>query len=203
MRFVPDAGWHSRDKRDAKDGITDPKVIMWAHEATLVMIGTDDPTNPAALPTLVLGMAPLHKPGTNPGQNNVVALTDIILRGHPAYLLAGDRAYSQCKSEDFQLPARALGYQLVLDYKIDQLGLQGTHQGMIQVGGAYYCPAMPEPLINATKDFREGKIDEDKHRARIEERRHFAIRVKGQPDADVHVRVMCRPPAPLPWCAAI
>ena len=58
------------------------------------------------------------------------------------------------------MPARSLGYQLVPDYRIDQLGLQGTHQGMILVDDSFYCPAMSEALINATKDFRDGKIDE-------------------------------------------
>jgi hypothetical protein len=187
----PDAGWYSRDKREAKDGNTDPKVSIWAMEASLVVSGSDNPDDPAAMPTLVLGMAPLHKPGTQLGQNAMIALADIIRRGHPAYLLAGDKAYTQCKPEDFQLPARSLGYELVIDYKIDQLGLQGTHQGMNLVDGAFYCPAMPESLINATKDLRDKKIDDATHGARIEERRHFAIRVKGRPDSDGHVRVMC------------
>ena len=88
---------------------------------------------------------------------------------------------TQCKPEDFQLPARSLGYQLVLDYKIDQLGHQDTHQGMILVDGSFYCPAMPEPLINATKDLRDGKIDGAIHRARIAERKHFAIRARANP----------------------
>ena len=126
-----------------------------------------------------------------PGQNAIRALADIARRGHPAYLLAGDRAYTQCKQEDFQLPARSLGYKLVLDYKIDQPGRQGTYEGMILVDGTFYCPAIPEALMNATKDARDGKIDEATHRARITERQHFAIRAKSQPDADGHVRVMC------------
>ena len=160
--------------------------------------GSDDPSKPVAKPTLVLGMAPLRKPGTRIGQSAVRALADIAQRGLPAHLLAGDRAYTQCKPEDFQLPARSLGYQMVLDYEIDQLGLQGTHQGMIQVDGSFYCSAMSEPLMNATRDFLDGKIDEATHRARIAERRHFAIRAKSQPDADGHLRVMCPAAAPAP-----
>ena len=194
----PDAGWYSRDKRDAKDGSTDPKVTKWAMDACLVVSGSDDPSKPAAMPTLVLGMAPLRRPGTRIGQSAVRALADIAQRGHPAHLLAGDRAYTQCKPEDFQLPARSLGYQLVIDYKIDQLGLQGTHQGMILVDGSFYCPAMSEALINATKDLRDGKIDEATHRARIAERQRLAIRARRQPDADGHLRVMCPAASPAP-----
>ena len=162
------------------------------------MSGSDDPSKPAAMPTVVLGMAPLRKPGTRIGQSAVLALADIARRGYPAHLLAGDRAYTQCKAEDFQLPARSLGYQLVLDYKIDQLGLQGTYKGMILVDGYFYCPAMPETLVNATKDVRDGKIDEATHRVRIAERKHFAIRPKSQPDAGGHLRVMCPAASPAP-----
>ncbi|HEY5109687.1 MAG TPA: hypothetical protein VII96_08790, partial [Acidimicrobiales bacterium] len=169
-----------------------------AMDACLVVSGSDDPSKPAAMPTLVLGMAPLRRPGTRIGQSAVRALADIAQRGHPAHLLAGDRAYTQCKPEDFQLPARSLGSQLVLDYKIDQLGLQGTHQGMIQVDGSFYCPAMSDALINATKDLRDGKIDEATHRARIAERQHLAIRAKSQPDVDGHLRVMCPAASPAP-----
>jgi hypothetical protein len=87
---------------------------------------------------------------------------------------------------------------LVLDYKIDQLGRQGTYEGMILVDGSFFCPAMSESLINATKDFRDNKIDEATHRARIAERQRLAIRAKGQPDADGHVRVMCPAANPAP-----
>ena len=87
------------------------------------------------MPTLALGMAPLRRPGTRVGQSAIVALANIAARGHPANYLAGDRAYSQAKAEDFQLPARALGYKVVLDYKIDQLGRQGSFAGMVLVDG--------------------------------------------------------------------
>ena len=87
--------------------------------------GSDDPSEPQAVPTLVIGMAPLHKPGTRVGHSATVALSSIHDRGHPAHFLAGDRAYTNAKPEDFQLPARALGYQLVVDYKVDPAGPPG------------------------------------------------------------------------------
>jgi hypothetical protein len=61
-----------------------------------------------------------------------------------------------------------------------------------------YCPAMPESLVNATKHFRDGKIDEVTHRARIAERQRLAIRMKSQPDADGHIRVLCPAAGPAP-----
>ena len=63
--------------------------------------GSDDPSKPQPFPSLVLGMATLHKPGRQPGRQPVRALANIRERGHPARLLAGDRAYSSAKPEDF------------------------------------------------------------------------------------------------------
>jgi hypothetical protein len=81
-------------------------------------------------------------------------------RGHPAGYLAADRAYSSAKPEDFQLPALALGYSPVYDYRIDQLGVKDSHQGFVLVEGAFYCPAIPKALVDATVDYREHRIDE-------------------------------------------
>jgi hypothetical protein len=124
-------------------------------------------------------------------------------RGHPANFLAADRAYTSAKAEDFQLPARALGYRVVLDYKIDQLGLQGEHQGMLLIEGAFYCPSIPDVLITATLDYRNGVIDEDTYSARLEERRNYLIATKARPDGEGHVRMRCPAsnPAPTVRCA--
>jgi hypothetical protein len=62
-----------------------------------------------------LHLAPLHRPSTAVGPNALVALASVVERGHPAGWLAADRAYTNTVPEDFQLPARALGYQPVLD----------------------------------------------------------------------------------------
>ena len=194
----PDADWYHRDKQEGPDRDPEPKLSIWGYDASLVVTGSDDPDEPAAMPTLVLGMAPLRKPGTRVGQSAIVALASIADRGHPANYLAGDRAYSQSKPEDFQLPARALGYKVVLDYKIDQLGRQGSHAGMILVDGTWYSPGMPESLINATVDFRKGVIDESTHAARIEERRRYQMRPKARPDDDGHVRMVCPAAGPAP-----
>jgi len=193
-----DADWYHRDKQEGPDRDPEPKLSIWGYEACLVVSGSDDPDEPSAVPTLVLGMAPLRKPGTQVGQSAIVALANISSRGHPAHYLAGDRAYSQAKAEDFQLPARALDYKVVLDYKIDQLGRQGAYAGMIQVDGLFYCPAMPESLINATLDFRKGVIDEATHMSRIAERRHYEMRPKARPDADGHIRMVCPAASPAP-----
>src|SRR5271166_236531 len=194
----PDADWYHRGERSGRDGEVEPKFSVWGYEATLVVSGSDDPSDPQAMPSLVVGMAPLHKPGTQPGRNAVVALRSIHERGHPAHYLAGDRAYSNAKPEDFQLPARALGCLLVLDYKVDQLGVQDSYQGMLLVDGGWYCPGMPEKLINATRDLRDGTIDEWTHRVLMVERWKYAILPKAGPDPGGHVRARCPASKPSP-----
>ncbi len=102
-----------------------------------------------------------------------------------------DRAYSNAKPEKFQLPARSLGYRVVFDYRINQLGIQESARGFIQVDGAWYCSSMPDILINATLDFRKGLISEEMCATRIEERRLYKALPKGKPDHEGYQQFMC------------
>ena len=184
-----------REDRQLKKG-------YWAYEASIVIMVTDDPVSEQPFPCLVMGMAPLHEPASRPGDNGITALTSVADAGHPAGWLVADRGYSNAKPENFQLPARALGYKLVLDYREDQLGIQAYHAGAFMIEGAWYCPAITEPLIDATKDFRAGRIDESTWKKRIEARRAFLHRPKAHPDDQGHVRLMCpaSPGAPTAGC---
>ena len=193
-----DADWYHRDKQEGPDRDPEAKLSLWGYDSCLVVSTSDDPDQPSAMPTLALGMAPLRKPSTQPGQSAVVALASIASRGYPAHFLVGDRAYSQAKAEDFQLPVRALGYKMVFDYKIDQLGRQGSYAGMVLVDGSWYSPGIPEVLINASFDLRKGLIDEATHAARIEERRNYQMRPKASPDPDGHQRLVCPASGPTP-----
>jgi hypothetical protein len=194
----PDAAYYVRDP-DSRDDVQPPNStgkIAWGREATLVVSAPDDPNDPN-FPSLVLGMAPLHKPGHSVGANGIRALRSVIERGHPAGYLAADRAYSSASVEDFQLPAVALGYKPVYDYRFDQLGVKGNFQGFLLIEGAYYCPSIPEPLINATADYRQHKIDEATYKIRLGERWKHLARPKGNPDPEGHVRLQC--PAAGSW----
>jgi len=196
----PDAAYYVRDPDDRDDvQPTSTRKIAWGREATLVVSAPDDPNDPN-FPSLVIGMAPLHKPGHSVGTNGIRALTSVIERGHPAGYLAADRAYSSASVEDFQLPATALGYKPIYDYRSDQLGVKGNFQGFLLIEGAYYCPNIPEALVNATADYRQHKIDEATYRARLEERWNYLARPKASPDAEGHIRVQC--PAAGSWPAA-
>jgi len=59
-------------------------------------------------------MTPFHEPGAAAGKNAILGLKSLVERGHPVVWLAGDRAYPNSKPENFQLPARSLGYSCAL-----------------------------------------------------------------------------------------
>ena len=159
------------------------------------MAGNDDPDGESLMPSIVVAMAPLHRPGHDPGPNAIVALRSVHAHGHSAHWLAADRAHTSAKAENFQLPARSLGYRTVLDYKLDQLGVQASFGGFVQIEGEWYCPSIPDALITATSDHRRGLIDEALYQQRLEERWRYRARAKAKPDAEGHVRMSC-PAAP-------
>ena len=83
------------------------------------------PGAPPATPNLAIGMA-MARPGEDPGGTGARVLASVAARGHQAGWLGYDRAYTQALPGRFHLPARALGYQPVMDYRDDQLGIQAN-----------------------------------------------------------------------------
>jgi hypothetical protein len=164
----PDGGWYVRegDHREREDhrGRSRSRVAG-ALEATLLTTASPEPGSLASFPNLVVGLA-LERPGV-------------------------DRAYSGALSTVFHLPVRAMGFELVIDYRVDQLGRQANSHGAVLVEGAWYCPGTPEALVSATIDLRAGAIDADTYRARIDARRAYQLRRKSGPDADGYERFVC------------
>ena len=147
----PDGGWYVRegDHREREDDKGKPlRKISWALEATIATMARP-PGAPPAHPNLAAGLA-LTRPGQDPGGTGARVLASLAARGHKTGWLGYDRAYTQALPERFHLPARALGYSPVMDYRADQLGIQANSQGALLVEGTWYCPALPEPLITAT-----------------------------------------------------
>lgn len=197
----PDAAWYVRegDHRDRDDspdaggkkGKATEKHI-WGWEATFVVMSTNDPSGPDQFPYLVAAMG-FGKPGHDVAGHGTRAFSSIVERGHPVGYAIADRAYfPNSVPENLQLPVRALGYDLIFDYREDQLGVTGSHAGAIQVEGAWYCPQMPQLLIDATLDHRVKKsIDEVTWHRRIEERSAYLLRQKEKPDDEGYVPMRC------------
>jgi len=171
----PDAAWYIRegDHRDPGDDRGKAyRKSLWGWEATLSVMSTNDPSGAAEFPYLV-GAIEFDKPGFDVSGHGARSFASIIERDHPAGHAIADRAYfPNSKAEDLQLPLRALGYDLVFDYRDDQLGKTESFVGAIQVEGAWYCPSMPQPLIDATKDYRAKAIDHETWQRRVAHRKN-------------------------------
>ena len=188
----PDGGWYVRegDHREREDDKGKPlRKISWALEATIATMARP-PGAPPAHPNLAAGLA-LTRPGEDPGGTGARVLASLAARGHKTGWLGYDRAYTQALPGRFHLPARALGYSPVMDYRADQPGIQANSRGALLVEGTWYCPALPGPLITATTSLRDHAITRDLYDQQITARCPYQLKRKDGPDADGYQRLSC------------
>jgi len=188
----PDGGWYVRegDHREREDDKGKPlRKIAWALEATIAATARP-PGAPPGCPNLAIGLA-ITRPGEDPGGTGARVLASAAARGHKPGWLGYDRAYTQALPERFHLPARALGYKPVMDYRADQLGIQANTGGALLAEGSWYCPALPEPLITATTRLRDHAISPGLYDQQITARRPYQLKHKDGPGADGYQRLTC------------
>ena len=188
----PDGGWYVRegDHRDREDDKGKPlRKITWALEATIATTARP-PGAPPATPNLAIGMA-MTRPGEDPGGTGARVLASVAARGHKPGWLGYDRAYTQALPGRFHLPARALGYHPVMDYRAGQLGIQANTGGAVLVEGTWYCPALPQPLITATTRLRDHAITPELYGQQIAARRPCQLHRKDGPGTDGYQRLTC------------
>jgi hypothetical protein len=188
----PGGGWYVRegDHRAREDEGGKPlKKITWALEATIATMARPPGAEPA-YPNLAIGLA-LTRPGEDPGGTGTRVLASVAAHGHKTGWLGYDRAYTAAVPDRFHLPARALGYQPVMDYRADQLGIQASSGGALLVEGSWYCPALPGPLITATTGLRDHAITRGLYDQQIAARAPYQLKHKDGPDADGYQRLSC------------
>lgn len=196
----PDGAWYVRDgdhhydERAERDKLgrrrSKARPPKWALEGTIATSAPSAPGRPRPAPNLVLGFC-LGRPGADPGGTGTRVLAGVVTEGHEPGFVGADRAYSAALPERYHLPVRALGFRPVMDYRIDDLGIQANAAGAILVEGSWYCPGMPAPLIEATAQRRAGVIEEATYTERIAARRPFALQKKEGPDQDGYERWAC------------
>lgn len=194
----PTAGWYTRHgDHNGTTSRADTKytrkkeVLEWAFEAH---------TADAALPdglNLILGLG-FDKPGTKIATNAKRAINAILDKGFTPGHLVADRAYLPgTKPEELALPMRAAGFKLVFDFPKNHLGKQGEGDGAILVDGARYCPAMPQPLINATYNYQNLPADDphaltdEIYTQQLAQREPYRLKLKQAPNAKGQVRYSC------------
>jgi len=188
----PDGGWYVRegDHREREDDKGKPlRKICSALEATIATTARPPHAEPAC-PNLATGLA-LTRPGEDPGGTGARVLASAAARGHKTGWLGYDRAYTQALPGRFHLPARALGYSPVMDYRDDQLGIQANTGGALLIEGSWYCPALPGPLITATTQLRGHAITRELYDQQITARACYQLKRKDGPDADGYQRLSC------------
>ncbi|MHA2787866.1 hypothetical protein ACXZ66_01780 [Corynebacterium sp. S7] len=194
MSSDPDGGWYVREgnHKGTKAAIKKSKeVSKWGYEATIISSVICD-QGPHNQPHLILAMS-MDRPGFKPAQRALEAMKGILDdRTQPRGTIVGDRAYFPgAKPENYHIPLRKAGYEIVGDYPKNQRGKQETYETMKLVEGRWMCPVIPEILVSATEDFLEGLIDKETYEERIEARREYEMRAKGKDDTGESTVFMC------------
>lgn len=200
----PDGGFYGREGDHTEPG--DLKEAFWAFDVHLVIAVDCHHGNKQYLPALPLAMT-LDRPGMDPAGAARRMFAYIEAAEYPRRWLAGDLLYTDQKPEKFQTPARSIGYRPVLGYGPKHHGRQGAHpSGAHMVEGGWYCPAMPDHLVNATVNRRskepEVKTTHEEWLQAIEDRNQYAMRVKqkARPDGSGE-RLGCPAHGPHPTAA--
>lgn len=173
----PNAGFYVRtgDHADHGDGV---RKAFYGYDINLMVAACDWLGDNQYLPALPLAMY-LDAPGVDAAGAARRVMADLATHVHQPNYLAGDGLYANATAETFHLPARSLGWKLVLPILDDHTGVQGSADGLVLVEGEWYCPSIPSILIDATRDFRAGSINRKEYLKRIAARETYRARNKG------------------------
>ncbi|MGH2843074.1 MAG: hypothetical protein ACRDKL_05740 [Solirubrobacteraceae bacterium] len=124
------------------------------------------------------------------------ALVPVIQRmaasGIPIADLLADSGYSYRVAEDWALPLRALGIDLIHDLHPNDRGTHGTHHGAICSNGNLYCPTTPTTLLALSPLPRSTTIEHtDAHDQLCAELAHYKLSPITGYDQDGYRRVIC------------
>lgn len=179
----PQSGRYRREGNHDGQGAT---TFDAAYELETGAMVWDTPGENDRFPSLVTSLS-FHRPGELIGHG--VKLIDSHQRlGFTRILVICDRAYNGQRPENFQIPARLRGCELVIDYQFPDLGLQDFHKDLILVDGNWFVRWMPTDLVTATRDAHDGRITAEQEQQLVASRTAYRMVPKGLPDADGYQR---------------
>lgn len=194
----PNGGWHAKTDPKRAGANSAPRKAndeyTFGYDGHLAAC-----TGPGAtkdFPILVVA-GRIDRPGFAPGLNIADILRPFRAAGWQAGTLVCDMGMTQLPAAKFAKHTHALGYDLVMDYKVDQLGLQDVSEaGTLHVEGTDYGPCLPRALQNASIDFRAGIINRATYKQRLKARELYRMRQKSVRVVDGQVvSRQCRCPA--------
>lgn len=138
--------YRREDKHDGQGASTD----VAAYELETAVMAWNAPGENAAFPSLITAVS-FHDPGALIGHGIKLIKSHQELGFHRIIVMA-DRAYNGEQIDNFHIPARLLGCELVVDYRSNEVGVQGYFDDLIMLDGNWHVNWMPTDLIDATKN---------------------------------------------------
>ena len=128
----------------------------------------------------------------DPARAMVPVLERLAASGVPLGDVLDDSGYAHRVPQNWAVPLRAAGAQLIQDLHPDDRGPHGTHAGAVISNGNLYCPATPRPLLELgplARDATPGQTAA--HDQQTAETARYKLGKITSDDADGYHRVMC------------
>ncbi len=181
----PDASWGHR----RGDGPGQRDELFFGYYLSMATMVNDD--HGAPVPELVRS-ALVTPCRVDPVPAFVPVLANMVSSGVTLGDVLADSGYSHRLPENWSLPVRAMGGELIMDLHPHDRGQQGTYGGAICANGSLYCPATPTALLGLDPLARGAKADEiEAHDIKSAELARYKLGRLTKDDADGFHRVAC------------
>ena len=143
--------YSGRYHREGSHEGTGAKTDDAAYELEKAVMVWNKPGENTLFPSMVVAVS-FHRPGSVRG--HAVYLTKTVQQeyGFGRITTIWDRNYNAGTIDSFAIPMRKLGVDLVIDYKVKDVGVQGHYKDLVMLDGNWHASWMPKKLIDATTD---------------------------------------------------